>query len=201
MEHDSSGHDDDLEAIRRCLGGDERCFEGLVMKYQKRMLNTAYRITGSYEDACEVVQDAFVSAYRRLADFRGDSSFSTWLCSITLNHARSRVRQTSSRARRETSSLDDPVSMEDPGPRHEPAAPDPSALESLEKKERDMKIQECIGRLDPDFRAVIVLRDIQGFSYGEISGMLTVAEGTVKSRLSRARETVKNCLKKLLGGI
>lgn len=200
MGHDSDGHDDDLEAIRRCLGGDERGFEGLVMKYQKRMLNTAYRITGSYEDACEVVQDAFVAAYRGLADFRGQSGFSTWLCAITLNQARSRVQQISNRTRRETCSLDDPVSTEDPGPWREPAAKDPSALDRLEKKERDMKIQECIGRLAPDFRAVLVLRDIQGFSYAEIGSMLTLAEGTVKSRLSRAREAVKNCLKKILGG-
>jgi RNA polymerase sigma-70 factor (ECF subfamily) len=76
----------------------------------------------------------------------------------------------------------------------------PSAAEQLEKKELQAKVQGCINMLESEFREVLVLRDIQGFSYDEISDMLKIAQGTVKSRLFRARENMKNCLQKVLGG-
>jgi RNA polymerase sigma-70 factor (ECF subfamily) len=193
--------DEDLDEVDRCRKGDDGAFEQLVAKHQKRMLNISYRITGSYEDACEVVQDAFVSAYRNLGGFRRQARFSTWLYAIVVNLSKNRVQQIRSRARREPCSTDDPVATDDGEMRREAESSDPSPIEELEKKERDMKIQECIGELDPEFRSVIVLRDVQGFSYGDISAMLRIAEGTVKSRLFRARESVKNCLKKRLGGL
>jgi RNA polymerase sigma-70 factor (ECF subfamily) len=85
--------------------------------------------------------------------------------------------------------------------RPEPVSDEPSALESLEKKDVQQKVQECINSLDGEFREVLVLRDIQGFSYDEMSDLLTVPEGTVKSRLFRAREALKDCLKKVLGDL
>ncbi len=191
--------DADLDAVDRCKSGDDGAFEQLVERHQKRMLNISYRITGSYEDACEVVQDAFVSAYKNLGNFRKQSMFSAWLYAIAVNLSKNRVQQIRTRARRETLSIDDPVAGEDGEIKREPESPDPSPIEELEKKERDMKIQKCIGALDPDYRSVIVLSDIQGFSYREICAMLRIAEGTVKSRLFRARESLKDCLKRMLG--
>ena len=165
------------------------------------MLNISYRITGSYEDACEVVQDTFVSAYRNLGSFRRQSRFSTWLFAITVNLSRNRVQQIRTRARREPYSMDDPVEGGEGEITREAESPDPTPIEELERKELELKIQSCIGALDPEFRSVIVLRDVQGFSYGDISAMLRIAEGTVKSRLFRARESVKDCLKHILGGL
>lgn len=193
--------DEDLEAVDRCRKGDDGAFEELVMRHQKRMLNISYRITGSYEDACEVAQDAFVSAYRNLRGFKGQSRFSTWLYAIAVNLSKNRMHKIKTRVMREPCSTDDPVSTVNGEMRRDPASSDPSPLEALERKERDVKIQECIGSLDQEFRSVIVLRDVQGFSYGEISAMLGTAEGTVKSRLFRARESVKDCLKKRFGGL
>jgi RNA polymerase sigma-70 factor (ECF subfamily) len=201
MEINTAEHDEDLDAVDRCRKGDEGAFEELVMRHQKRMLNISYRITGSYEDACEVVQDAFVSAYRNLGGFRRQSRFSTWLFAITVNLSRNRVQQIRTRTRREPYSMDDPVAGAEGEIKREPESPDPSPSEKLERKERDMKIQKCIAALDPEFRSVIVLRDVQGFSYGDISAMLRIAEGTVKSRLFRARESVRDCLKRILGGL
>ncbi len=185
---------EDGQLIARCRQGDLDAFEELVRKYQKKMFNIAYRITGDHDDAAEAVQDAFFSAHRSLTGFEQRSQFSTWIYSITVNMARNRMRQTLTRRRRETGSIDDPPHPEGPaGP--EPASGDPSALDLLLQKDRQWRIQQCLNALEQDFREVIVLRDIQGFSYEEIAAMLTLAAGTVKSRLFRAREMVRNCLK------
>ncbi len=191
--------DDDLRKVSLCKKGDLDAFEELVIKYQKKMLNISFRMIGNYEEACEVVQDAFVSAYKHITDFEGRSGFSTWLCSIVINLSRNRLKQSKAALGRELFSMDDPITTESGFISIEPASQDPNALEQLEKKELQEKIQDCIGRLDPDFRSVLVLRDIQGFSYEEVSGALNINPGTVKSRLFRARDSMRDCLKKSLG--
>ena len=82
--------DADYEAVTACQKGDVAAFEALVEKYQKKMLNIAYRMTGDYDDACEIVQEAFLSAYRAIRKFRGEARFSTWLYGIVVNHAKNR---------------------------------------------------------------------------------------------------------------
>ncbi|MBI5075350.1 MAG: sigma-70 family RNA polymerase sigma factor [Nitrospirae bacterium] len=191
--------DKDRELVALCRKGDIDAFEILVRNYQKKMFNMAFRITGSMEDASEVVQDAFVSAYRNLKRFEERSQFSTWIYAITVNTARNRLTQARTRSRHETDSLDDPSSAGEDMKKFEPASGEPSALDLLSRKEQQLKVQECLNRLDHDFREVIVLRDVQGFSYDEISAILSIAAGTVKSRIFRARESVKECLKKMLG--
>jgi len=191
--------DNDYELVSRCRKGDLEAFEALVVKHQKKMLNTAFRMVGNYEDACEIVQDAFLSAYKAIQKFEGRSSFSTWLCSIVINTSRNRIEQIKSAARHEQFSLDDPVSTEEGIMRIELASDCPSAMEQLEKKEIQATVQKCINTLESEFREVLILRDIQGYSYEEISDMLKAAQGTVKSRLFRAREYMKKCLLKALG--
>ncbi|MEJ2315221.1 MAG: sigma-70 family RNA polymerase sigma factor [Nitrospirota bacterium] len=195
------GADADEELVARCRGGDVEAFEGLVRRHEKRMINVAYRITGNFDDACEVVQDAFVSAYRNLKKFRGGSRFSTWLCSIVLNLSRNRLRQSMTRAGREAVSIGNPSSAEAESPALEPASEGASPLAELELKEVREKVKRCLEALEAEFREAMVLRDVQGFSYAEIGGMLGLAEGTVKSRLHRARESVRECLKRALGGL
>jgi RNA polymerase sigma-70 factor (ECF subfamily) len=191
--------DDDLRKVSLCKKGDLDAFEELVIKYQKKMLNISFRMIGNYEEACEVVQDAFVSAYKHITDFEGRSGFSTWLCSIVINLSRNRLKQLKAALGRELFSIDDPVATESGFMRIEPASQAPTALEQLEKKQLQEKVEDCISRLDADFRAVLVLRDIQGFSYEEVSGVLNINPGTVKSRLFRARDSMRDCLKKSLG--
>ena len=193
--------DADYEAVTACQEGDVAAFEALVDKYQKKMLNIAYRMTGDYDDACEIVQEAFLSVYRAIKKFRGEARFSTWLYGIVVNHAKNRLKQVQSRSFHEGTSLDDPVETEE-GPRfREPLSQEALAVDELEKKEIREKVQHCIESLDEEQRAVLVLRDIQEFSYEEIRDILKLPDGTVKSRLFRARDAMKHCLKKALGDL
>lgn len=185
--------------VSRALAGDLGAFEVLVRRHQKKMLNIVHSVTGDYQEACEGVQDAFVAAYRHLKDFRADAKFSTWLTAITLNGARNRLKQIQSRRRRIPASIDDPPSRSD-GPARDSPSPDPSALERLERQEIQRRVRSCIDTLEVDFREVLVLRDMQEFSYEEIAQTLRMRAGTVKSRLFRAREAVKDCLKRTMGG-
>lgn len=196
---------DDGELVSACLSGDAeisgRAFECLVLRHQKAMLNLAYRVVGDYAEACEVVQDAFVAAYKNLATFRFESRFSTWLTTITLNHARNGLARIKARRSHEAYSLDAAQKSGDGGLRHDPPSQAPSALEQLEEAALRRRIESCIKALPQDFREVLVLRDLQEHSYQEIGAMLKVREGTVKSRLFRAREGIKDCLKRAMGGL
>ncbi len=187
---------DDVELVAACRSGDASAFECLVRRHQKVMLNLAYRVVGNYEEACEVTQDAFVAAYKGLASFRGDARFSTWLTTITLNHARNALTRIAARRRHEAYSLDAKHGTDEENFHQEPPSTAPSALELLETQAIRQRIEKCIAELPVDFREVLVLRDIQDHSYEEIGGLLKVREGTVKSRLFRAREGIKDCLKR-----
>jgi len=191
--------DDDAVLVASAQQGDLSAFESLVARHQKRMVNTAFRIIGGYEDACEVTQDAFVSAYRNLNSFRAEAKFSTWLTAITVNLSKNRLKRVIIRQKREPVSLDAPIRTDDGEVMPDPPSKEPSALDRLERQDVKKAVRDCIQALEPDFREVLVLRDMQDFSYDEISGMLKVAPGTVKSRLFRARESVKECLKKAMG--
>lgn len=193
--------DPDTGLVLSARQGDLSAFETLVAKHQKRMLNIAFRIVGDYDDACEVMQDAFVSAYKNLKGFRQEAKFSTWLTAITVNLSKNRLKRLAIRRQREPVSLDEPVRTDDGEVMPDPPSKEPSVLDRMEKQDVKEKVGDCIKELDPDFREVLVLRDLQDLSYEEIAGMLNVAAGTVKSRLFRARESVKECLKKAMGGI
>ncbi len=195
----ASGPDDDAALVSSAQTGDLQAFEQLVIKHQKKMLNIAYRMLGDYDDACEVVQDAFVSAHKNLRTFRGDAKFTTWLTTITLNLSKNRLKQVKSRQSHEAYSLNDPIQTDDGTMTVDPPSKEPSVLDRMEVLDVRSRVQDCIEELDADFREVIVLRDMQEFSYEEIGHMLKVREGTVKSRLFRARDMVKDCLKRFMG--
>lgn len=200
-EQAGSKPDEDLFLVSIAVKGDLDAFETLVRKHQKRMFNIAYRVLGSHEDASEAVQDAFVAAYRNLRSFKGKAKFSTWLTAIVINHARNRLKQTRSRMRLVAFSLDEPLRTEDGELLPDPPSGEPTVLDRIEQRDRQKAVQDCIAGLEPEFREALVLRDLQDFSYEEIGSMLGVREGTVKSRLFRAREAVKDCLKKALGSL
>jgi RNA polymerase sigma-70 factor, ECF subfamily len=193
--------DDDSRLVALCQKGELDAFEALVEKHQRKMLNVAYRMIGDYEAACEVVQDAFLSAHKSIRKFRGEARFSTWLCSIVINLSKNRMKQMRARWQREGPSIDDPVETEEGQISRDPPSQDPSALDQLEKKEIQTRVQACINSLDGEYREVLVLRDIQGFSYNEICDILCLPDGTVKSRLFRARDALKDCLKEVLGDL
>jgi len=194
--------DEDLELVSACQAGDDDAFERLVRKYQKRMLNIAYRMIGDYDDACETVQETFLSAYRSIRRFRKEAAFSTWLYGICVNHAKNRLKQSSCRSRYEAQSMDDPVETEDGSfGRREMPSDHLTALEEMERKEIQERVRECRNGLDDEYREVLVLRDIQGFSYDEVRDILGIPDETVKSRLFRARDALKASLKKVFGDL
>ncbi|HEX9024576.1 MAG TPA: RNA polymerase sigma factor [Geobacteraceae bacterium] len=193
--------DEDAAMVASWRRGEISSFEALVTKYQKRIFNIAFRIIGDYEDACEVTQDTFVAAYRGVDSFRGEARFLTWLTSIVLNLSRNRLQQIRTRRRNENNSLDGPADGNDNGPLHERPSPAPSALEQLERRAVHEKLKECIRALSADFMEAIVLRDLHDYSYDDMCAILQVREGTLKSRLFRAREQVKECLKKAMGDL
>jgi RNA polymerase sigma-70 factor (ECF subfamily) len=174
-------------------------FEALVRRHQKQMLNIAFRLVDDYDEACEIVQDAFVAAFKNIKAFRREAKFTTWLTSITLNLSRNRLKQIKSRQGRVAFSLDDTVRTDDGQVAIDPPSKELSVLDSMEKQDIRTKVQDCIKALEPDFREVLVLRDMQDFPYEDIAGMLKLREGTVKSRLFRAREMVRDCLKRVKG--
>lgn len=190
--------DADAALVASSQQDDLSAFEALVAKYQKRMLNIAFRFLGDHDDACEVVQDAFVSAYRNLKGFRAEAKFSTWLTAITMNLSKNRLKRMKLHHARVPVSLDAPIRTDDGIMMPDPPSGEPSVLDRMEKRDVQTRVQDCIKALEPDFREVLVLRDMQDFSYEEIGGMLKIAAGTVKSRLFRARESVKECLKKVM---
>ncbi|HEX2967195.1 MAG TPA: RNA polymerase sigma factor [Syntrophorhabdaceae bacterium] len=195
--------DDDQEFVLLCCRGEVEAFEHLVRKYEKKMFNIVYRIVSDYDDTCEIVQDSFLSAYRAIRTFKGESKFSTWLTAITMNHARNRLKQVKSK--REVVFIEDSSahSVSSGSMQHFSLSAGISAMERLEQEEIRQKVQECIGTIETDQREVLVLRDIEDFSYDEIRLLLKIPDGTVKSRLSRARNTLKECLrmKKVIGDL
>ena len=191
--------DNDATLVLSSQKGDMAAFESLVVRHQKRMLNVAFRLINDYDEACEVVQDAFVSAYKNIRSFRGDAKFTTWLTTITLNLSKNRLKQIKSRQGHVSYTLDDPLWADDSELTRDPPSKEPSALDRLEKQDVQGKVQDCIKALEPEHREVLVLRDMQDFSYDDIGGMLNMQEGTVKSRLFRARAAVKDCLKQAMG--
>ena len=116
-----------------------------------------------------------------------------------MNLSKNRLKQVRSRQGREAFSLNDPIGTDDGAMTMDPPSSEPSVLDRMEKRDIQARVQDCIKKLDTDFREVLILRDVQEFSYEEIGSMLRVREGTVKSRLFRARDMVKDCLKRFMG--
>jgi len=191
--------EDDTVLAKACRNGDLAAFETIVNRHQRMLLNVAFRMTGVYEDACDIVQDSLLAAWQKMGDFRGDAKLSTWLTAIVVNNSRNRREQTRQRERREAYSLDAPIPGPDSDDLPDPPGTDRSALQLLEDAELRRFLRRCIDALTPEFREVLVLRDMQELACDQVSRILNLREGTVKSRLFRARDAVKECLKKAVG--
>jgi RNA polymerase sigma-70 factor (ECF subfamily) len=193
--------DGDLEYVVLCQKGDTDAFEVLVERHQKKMLNIAFRMMGDYDEACDVTQEAFLSAYKAIKKFKAEAKFSTWLYRIVVNYSKNRLKQLRSIAKREFVSIDDSGEIKTAGALCQSSVNDTNPGAQMEQREREVQVQKCITSLDEEYREVLVLRDIQGLSYEEIKDILKIPDGTVKSRLSRARNALKDCLVKVIGGL
>jgi RNA polymerase sigma-70 factor (ECF subfamily) len=179
---------DDHQLIAECLAGNPAAFGTLVRRYQDRLYNTVYRLVDNADDAQDVVQEAFLSAYQSLASFHGDSAFFTWLYRIAVNTAismkrKQRVMVRIDGAREGTPSIDplDPSDLNRPG-------------HALEQAEQEKRIQQALARLSPEHRAVLVMKDMEGQKYETMAEVLEVPIGTIRSRLHRARLELRELL-------
>jgi len=175
---------DEQPIIERCKAGDTAAFDELVRRFEKRVFNCAFRITGNYNDACDVAQEAFIRAFHSIQTFRGDAKFATWIYRIVTNvYLDERKR---SKAHR-TSSLDDAIELDENSVTRQIEDTSPTPDEVVASKERVRALLRAINAL-PDYQRVIVtLYHTQHRSYEEIAEILNLPIGTVKSRLNRAR--------------
>lgn len=185
----------DQELIQKFQQNDADSFELLVKKYEKKVYATAMGIVKDPDDALDVTQETFIKVYKYLGKFRGDSSFSTWLFRIVSNTSIDFIRKRN-KDRTHTLSLDKPIESDSDEFLLEMKSNDPTPEEVLSGKTKMELIKEAILLLPEEQRVAIVLRDVQGFSYQEIAEMTESNIGTVKSRINRARLTLRDLIKK-----
>ena len=184
------------EVIEGCKAGDRKAFEKIVLFYQKRVFNYAYRMVGNMEEAKELAQEVFVSVFESIKSLRDEAKFDGWLKQITLNHCRNRWKYLKRRHYFNTDSMDDPIETEDGEVTKSFADPSDTPDTTYEKKMVQEWIQKGLLRLKEDQRELIVLRHLQELSYDEMGKCLNLPEGTVKSKLHRARMDLKEILGK-----
>lgn len=174
----------DGECVRSVQKGETDAFEVLVTRHQKAIFNLLYRLLGDYDEATEIAQEVFFSAYKSIRQFRREANFSTWLYRIAVNHANTR-RKSMSRFRERTIPLEAaaPVADRRPGPD-----------EAAEQREIQQTVQQALNSLEPNDAMIILLRDLQDVPYEEVARVLEIPIGTVKSRLHRARQVLKSKL-------
>ena len=193
-----------IDLLRRARDGDRGAYGQLVVLYQDRLFNAVLRLVGDRDEAAELTQEAFSKGLVALANFRGESGPYTWLFRIAVNLSISRLRKVH---RHRVFSLDAPSTGN--GQRSQDqasalvdrmkadAAGSPSA--ALETRERAEQVVAALGRIDPEYRAVLVMRDVEGFDYQQMADVLGLPLGTLKSRLFRARIALRDELKSYMG--
>jgi RNA polymerase sigma-70 factor, ECF subfamily len=160
----------DAELVARASGGDDRAFAELVKRHERRVYNLAFRMLGREEDARDATQDTFLSCYRRLSSFRGEAAFTTWLHRIAVNASYDMLRR-----RKGTTLGQDDLPEPPPSPDHG------------DRAAAAVDVQRALMQVVVEYRAVLVLCDLQGHAYDEVAEMLSIPLGTVKSRLHRGR--------------
>lgn len=173
--------------IQRAQKGDAAAFEQLVTAYERKVYALALRSTGSEADAADLTQEVFLRAWRSLNSFRGDSTVSTWLYRITMNICIDFSRKKSLQLVPLTDEEGNELPLPDRRTTNSPEA-------ALENQELSRELNTALKQLTPEHRQAILLRDVSGLTYQEIGRMLALEEGTVKSRLARARRNLRNIL-------
>ncbi len=179
----------DAELVRRAQAGRTQAFGRLVERHQHYIYSAVRHLVGNVDLAEDIAQDVFLKAYAALDGFRGDARFTTWLYGIMLNCVRSHWRRA---GRAKFLSVDN--TGEEEADRYELESERAGPLEHAVREEHVRRVRKAIAELEPSFREIIVLRDIQGLTYEELAEALELPAGTVKSRLYRARQQLKDSL-------
>ena len=188
----AAARDDEHLLVAAAKAGNSAAFETLVSRYERKIFRLAQNITHNREDAEDVMQDAFLKSYEHLAEFQGDSRFYTWLVRITVNEALMRLRK----RRGNTFSLDEPVETQDDLMPRELEEWGPSPEQRFAQVELQGILSEVVEKLEPDYRIVFILRDVEELSTEETARLLGLSVPSVKSRLLRARLKLRERLNK-----
>jgi RNA polymerase sigma-70 factor (ECF subfamily) len=187
----------DAALVNRFKGGDEGAFDEIIARYRERMYSVAFSVVRNRADAEEIAQDTFIRAYRGLDGFRGDSALVTWLHRIALNLSRNRYWHSFSRQRFATSSFDSAFSDDSPATYASMVASNaPSPAQEAEIGEISELVAACMENLGPNRRDILTQRSVLDRSYNEIALKLGISLGTVKSRIARARKTLRSQIAK-----
>lgn len=182
----------DSELVRRCRTGLAEAFDVLVQRHQEKIFNAVLRFCGNWDNASDITQRAFINAFRKIKDFKGESAFSTWMYRIAFNQSVSfRREQSRQRSTSLYSGPDNEMSVE--------PAVDAAPTEKLESDDDRRLVHKALQELEEQDRRIIVLKDLNDCSYDDIASILEVPKGTVRSRLHRARMELKEKLKAFMG--
>lgn len=181
--------------LRRLRDRDERAFRELLELHRDRVYNITFRMLGNRAEAEDVAQEVFISVFKTIDQFREESKFSTWLYRVAVNHCKNRIKYLARRHDRDREELDESAHQVNGATTGVPiraAQPD----RALEGAQMEKLLQEAIGNLDDDHRIVVVLRDVEDLSIEEICEITGLPDGTVKSRLHRARLALRKKLQR-----
>lgn len=184
----------EVELLNGVRAGSHAAFEVLVAAHQRPIYNLLLRVLGNAEDAADVMQETFLSAYRGARTFRGDCDLRTWLYRIAVNRAANYRRWWRVRRRAATVSLDAEPEDGTPSLSETLAATDADPEREMLRRERQAQVAAALAKLKFDFRVAVVMRDIRGMSYEEIAAALEISVGTVKSRIARGRDMLRAAL-------
>ncbi len=195
--NDALGYEE-RQLVKRCQAGDRRAFDEIICRYQKKVINLAYHILGNYTEALDLAQDTFIKVYVSIKKYRGQASFYTWVYRITVNLCKNKLKYRKRRGYYKKRSLDEPLELKEGSLKLDLPADSPGPREALAEKEKRETIRQAIDFLEESHRMVLILRDREMFSYEEIAAVLKCEIGTVKSRLHRARQMLKEKLEGIL---
>jgi RNA polymerase sigma-70 factor (ECF subfamily) len=187
---------DEASFVLRLQANEDAAYDELVRTYHGSIFHVAYRMLGDSAEASDVAQDIFLKVFRNIGGFKGEAALKTWIFRIAFSEILNRLRWWKRRFRFSTVSLDDDSNGNGNGYYISDSGPTPEQI--LQAKEQEAAIQQALSKLSGDHRSIVVLRDIEGFSYTEIADVLGISIGTVKSRLARARADLKKSLMRYL---
>ncbi len=183
---------DEKLLLERAKSGDIEAFEKLIMGSEKKVYNIALKMTGSHDDAMDLSQEVFIKVYKSLNKFKEEASFFTWIYRITHNICIDEIRK---KKKVVSISLDEEYESDNGNISRQFADNSLGPLEQLEIKEDMVILKKAIVKLSPQHRVALIMRDIQGMTYEQISEILKCPQGTVKSRINRARYELKEIIK------
>ena len=183
----------DVKLIRAFQAGKKAAFDELVLSHKDKVFNLCYWFIGDYQEANDLAQDVFFKAFKALKSFRFESAFSTWIYRITVNTCKNRLNSLQYRLKKKFIHFNNTAAKNNPGVELADESSSPEG--ELWRKEKSRLIQTAINSLSAEKKAVVVLRDIEGLSYEEISSVTGFNLGTVKSKLARARRDLREKLK------